>query len=120
MVRCFWEGKCDCPDKTINGIACTEHTGFVCSIYKGKVVEKETDVNDIHTKVLEAIIDQFNADDKEIDSKKVEISEIGKIKPHVREVDLNADNKRFWLGQLSKIDNTKNCSMPLSCNHFQI
>ncbi len=49
-----------------------------------------------------------------------EISEIGKIKPHVREVDLNADNKRFWLGQLSKIDNTKNCSMPLSCNHFQI
>jgi len=49
-----------------------------------------------------------------------EISEIGKIKPHVREVDLNADNKRFWLGQLSKIDKTKNCSMPLSCNHFSI
>jgi len=49
-----------------------------------------------------------------------EISEIGKFKPHVREVDLNADNKRFWLGQISKIDNTKNCSAPLSANHFQI
>ncbi len=42
-----------------------------------------------------------------------EISEIGKIKPHVREVDLNADNKRFWLGRLSKIDNSTNHSMPL-------
>jgi len=49
-----------------------------------------------------------------------EISEIGKIKPHVREVDLNADNKRFWLGQLSKIDNYTNHSVPLSANHFQI
>ena len=49
-----------------------------------------------------------------------EISEIGKIKPIVREVDLNADNKRFWLGQLSKIDNSTNHSMPLSANHFQI
>ena len=49
-----------------------------------------------------------------------EISEIGKIKPIVREVDLNADNKRFWLGQLSKIDNSANHSMPLSANHFLI
>ncbi len=49
-----------------------------------------------------------------------EISEIGKIKPHVREVDLNADNKRFWLGRLSKIDNTKNCSVPLSANQFKL
>ncbi len=49
-----------------------------------------------------------------------EISEIGKIKPVVREVDLNADNKRFWLGQLTKIDNSTNHSMPLSANHFQI
>jgi len=47
-----------------------------------------------------------------------EISEIGKIKPHVREVDLNADNKRFWLGQLSKIDNTRNSSMPLTPQQF--
>jgi len=36
------------------------------------------------------------------------------------EVDLNADNKRFWLGRLSKIDNSTNHSMPLSANHFQI
>ena len=49
-----------------------------------------------------------------------EISEIGKIKPIVREVDLNADNKRFWLGSLSKIDNYTNNSVPLSANHFQI
>ena len=49
-----------------------------------------------------------------------EISEIGKIKPIVREVDLNADNKRFWLGQLTTIDNSKNYSMPLSANHFLI
>ena len=49
-----------------------------------------------------------------------EISEIGKFKPVVREVDLNADNKRFWLGQISKIDNTKNYSVPLPANQFQV
>ena len=49
-----------------------------------------------------------------------EISEIGKIKPVVREIDLNADNKRFWLGQLTKIDKSKNNSVSLSANHFQI
>ncbi len=49
-----------------------------------------------------------------------EISEIGKIKPKVLEVDLNADNKRFWLGQLTKIDNSKNCSVPLSANQFPL
>ncbi len=49
-----------------------------------------------------------------------EISEIGKIKPHVREVDLNADNKRFWLGQLSEINHEYNDSVPISLNHFQI
>ena len=49
-----------------------------------------------------------------------EISEIGKIKPVIREVDLNADNKRYWLGQLTKIDNSKNNSMPLPANHFQL
>ncbi len=45
---------------------------------------------------------------------------IGKIKPEVRQVDLNADNKRFWLGQLNKIDKSKNNSVPFSANHFQI
>jgi len=49
-----------------------------------------------------------------------EISEIGKIKPHVREVDLNADNKRFWLGQITKIDSSTNYSVPLSANHFPL
>ena len=49
-----------------------------------------------------------------------EISEIGKIKSIVREVDLNADNKRFWLGQITKIDSSTNYSVPLSANHFKI
>jgi len=49
-----------------------------------------------------------------------QISEVGKFSVQVREVDLNADNKRFWLGSLSKVDSNSNCSMPLSCNHFQI
>jgi len=45
-----------------------------------------------------------------------EISEIGKIKPHVREVDLNADNKRFWLGRLVDI-NDKKSNNSASLNH---
>jgi len=49
-----------------------------------------------------------------------QISEVGKFKVQVREVDLNADSKRFWLGSLSKVDNSSNYSMPLSCNHFEI
>jgi len=46
------------------------------------------------------------------------ISEIGKIKPVVREVNLNADRKRFWLGNLSAINHESNDSMPISLNHF--
>jgi len=49
-----------------------------------------------------------------------QISEIGKIKPHERQVDLNADNKRFWLGELSAINQETNNSVPLSLNHFEI
>ena len=48
------------------------------------------------------------------------ISEIGKIKEYEREVNLNADRKRFWLGQISKIDNYTNHSVPLSANQFRI
>jgi len=48
------------------------------------------------------------------------ISEIGKIKPYTREVDLNADRKRFWLGNLSEINHEYNDSVPISLNHFQI
>ena len=49
-----------------------------------------------------------------------QISEIGKIKPHERQVDLNADNKRFWLGELSAINHETNDSVPISLNHFEI
>jgi len=48
-----------------------------------------------------------------------QISEIGKIKPVIREVNLNADRKRFWLGTLSAINHDSNDSMPISLNHFE-
>ena len=48
------------------------------------------------------------------------IDDIGRIKEETREVNLNGDDKRFWLGSLSKIDNYTNNSVPLSANHFQI
>ena len=49
------------------------------------------------------------------------ISEIGKIKEYEREVNLNADRKRFWLGAIKSIDDKiMNESMPLSLNHFKI
>jgi len=49
-----------------------------------------------------------------------QLSEVGKFKVKVLEVDLNADSKRFWLGSLSKVDTSSNCSMSLSGNHFQL
>jgi len=48
------------------------------------------------------------------------IADIGKIKPFVREVNLNADRKRFWLDTLSAINHETNDSMPISLNHFEI
>jgi len=48
------------------------------------------------------------------------IADIGKIKTFEREVDLNADRKRFWLGTLSAINHDCNDSMPISLNHFEI
>ena len=47
------------------------------------------------------------------------ISDIGKIKEHTREVDLNADRKRLWLGEINSLDQkTMNESMALSLNYF--
>ncbi len=47
------------------------------------------------------------------------LSEIGKIKPFTREVNLNADRKRFWLGIIKSISYDQyNDSMPLSLNRF--
>ncbi len=48
------------------------------------------------------------------------IQDIGKIKPFVREVNLNADRKRFWLGNLTAINHETNDSMPISLNHFEV
>jgi len=48
------------------------------------------------------------------------ISEIGKIKPITREFNLNADRKRFWLGQIESMDyKIMNESMPLNLNYFK-
>ena len=48
------------------------------------------------------------------------ISEIGKFKTFEREVNLNADRKRFWLGEIKSIDSKiMNESMPISLNYFE-
>jgi hypothetical protein len=47
------------------------------------------------------------------------LDEIGQIKEITREVNLNADRKRLWLGQLTKIDDQFNDSAPISLNHFE-
>jgi hypothetical protein len=48
------------------------------------------------------------------------ISEIGKIKPVTREINLNADRKRLWLGKIQSIDSKiMNESMPLSLTHLE-
>lgn len=47
------------------------------------------------------------------------IKEIGKIKPEIREFNLNADRKRFWLGRIESMDdNMMNESMSLSLRFF--
>jgi hypothetical protein len=45
--------------------------------------------------------------------------EIGKINPIEREINLNADRKRFWLGRIESMDDEIiNESMPLFLNYF--
>jgi hypothetical protein len=46
------------------------------------------------------------------------IKDIGKIKTISREINLNADSKRFWLKNLSEIGCEKNISMPILLNYF--
>lgn len=46
------------------------------------------------------------------------IEDIGKIKVHTRQINLNADRKRLWLGELDGINRKHNESMPLSFNYF--
>lgn len=47
------------------------------------------------------------------------IKYIGKIKPTIKKLDLNADRKRFWLGRIESMnDEIMNESMSLSLNYF--
>ena len=47
------------------------------------------------------------------------LSDIGKIKTFEKEVNLNADKKRFWLREIESIDSRiMNESIPISLNHF--
>ncbi|PIN69703.1 DNA polymerase, partial [Candidatus Woesearchaeota archaeon CG11_big_fil_rev_8_21_14_0_20_43_8] len=47
------------------------------------------------------------------------ISQIGKIRGHVREVNLNADRKRLWLGNINSIATLNYAnSVPISLNHL--
>ena len=48
------------------------------------------------------------------------IADIGKIKIFEREVNLNADRKRFWLDNLTGINHETNNSVPISLNYFEI
>ncbi len=51
---------------------------------------------------------------------KNKIADIGKIKTFEREVNLNADRKRFWLENLTAINHETNDSTPISLNYFEI
>lgn len=47
------------------------------------------------------------------------ISDIGKIKEFIREIDLNADRKRLWLGEIDSIDSKiMNESVPISLSFY--
>ncbi|OLD33472.1 MAG: hypothetical protein AUI61_00855 [Thaumarchaeota archaeon 13_1_40CM_2_39_13_2] len=48
------------------------------------------------------------------------LSDIRKIKMFEKGVNLNADRKRFWLGNIERIDfKIMNESMPISLNHLK-
>jgi len=47
------------------------------------------------------------------------VNDIGKFSEVERELNLNADKKRFWLGEIESIDSRiMNESIPISLNHF--
>lgn len=47
------------------------------------------------------------------------ISEIGKIRQITREINLNADRKRLWLGRIESVEDKKcNHSLPISLTQF--
>jgi len=46
------------------------------------------------------------------------LKDIGKFTEKTREINLNADKKRFWLQELTGINDKMNKSLPLSLNFF--
>ena len=49
-----------------------------------------------------------------------DIANIGKFKVYEKQINLNADRKRMWMGQLDGINDKSNGSVPLSFNHFTL
>ena len=48
------------------------------------------------------------------------IDDIGKFAIKEKQINLNADRKRMWMGQLEGINDKSNGSIPLSFNHFRL
>jgi len=46
------------------------------------------------------------------------LKDIGKITERTREINLNADKKRFWVENLTGINDKMNTSLPISLNYF--
>ena len=49
-----------------------------------------------------------------------QINNIGKFKVYEKQINLNADRKRMWIGELEGINDKSNGSVPLSFNHFTL
>ncbi len=48
------------------------------------------------------------------------LANIGKFQIYEKQINLNADRKRMWMGQLDGINDKSNGSIPLSFNHFTL
>lgn len=48
------------------------------------------------------------------------LSNIGKFQVYEKQINLNADRKRMWMGELDGINEKSNGSVPLSFNHFTL
>ena len=48
------------------------------------------------------------------------LSNIGKFQIYEKQINLNADRKRMWMGELDGINDKSNGSVPLSFNHFTL
>lgn len=89
MVKCFWEEECDCPEKTPNGNACTEHTAYRCSIFNGQVVTTELQIEDVNTRIMERVIDELARD----------LSEFDTINDALNQIKANMEAHKSWAQQ---------------------